>query len=724
VGGFTTSMRRRRPTRLLPAIALTLIAIARPTEAVTLAVSGDASISHETDGTWILAAGGATLTLAADASRDFAVVKFTSASGKTVSQTGASDSLIRVNGATVPFGHRMGGFAFDNVSVAAQGNRLQLNATFTLASARLRVTRHYIVVSDSPTFEVWNTYAPTAGDVTLSDLNALQLTVPHGALVYLSGLEGDTADVAGDNPFTLKQQTLATGEHFTIGAQGRASEKTVPWFAVDGARAQDEFYAALMWSGAWSLDVDRSGSGLAFSFGLATMTTTISAPIDGPHAVFGAAAGGLTQASEALRSYVLNGIRGGRPLASLVTYNTWFAYGTQMDESSLLAEMERAAALGVELFVVDAGWYEGAGAAGIMDFDSGVGSWTVDPVRFPNGLKPLRDFAHSLRMQFGIWVEPERVNLSLVNAAGVDEHWLATQGGEYGSERAGQICLANAAARQWLLDQLTTLIDQVQPDYLKWDNNLWINCDRDGHGHGSTDGNFGHVHGLYDMLSGLRDRYPNLQIENVSGGGNRLDIGMLRYSDVAWMDDRTTPSVHVRHNIEGLSVVFPPAYLLSFVTDHEGEPLHDARDLSLYFRSRMVGALGLCFKTSDFTEGESASIAHEIAIYKTMRETLSVASGALLTTQAESDSSPAWDVLQEGASGNQQLLISAFQTDQGVRKLNVKPTGLDGPTTYVVQSVDTGILGTTTGWDLMANGVDLLQSPNTAAHILIIKVKP
>jgi alpha-galactosidase len=344
-------------------------------------------------------------------------------------------------------------------------------------------------------------------------------------------------------------------------------------------------------------------------------------------------------------------------------------------------------------------------------------------VRFPNGLKPLRDFAHGLRMQFGIWVEPERVNLSLVGAHGVDEHWLATYGGEYGSDQAGQICLANAAARQWLLDRLTTLIDEIQPDYLKWDNNFWINCDRDGHSHGSTDGNFAHVHGLYDMLSALRGRYPNLQIENVSGGGNRLDVGMLRYTDVAWMDDRTTPSAHVRHNVEGLSVVFPPAYLLSFVIDHEGEPLHDAPDLSLYFRSRMVGALGLCFKTSDFREGESASIAHEIAIYKTMRETLSVASGALLTMQAGSESGLAWDVLQEGASGNQQLLISAFQTNPGVRKLNVKPTGLDGPTKYVVQSVDTGILGTATGWDLMANGVDLLQSPNTAAHILIIRVK-
>ena len=111
---------------------------------------------------------------------------------------------------------------------------------------------------------------------------------------------------------------------------------------------------------------------------------------------------------------------------------------------------------------------------------------------------------------------------------------------------------------------MTALIDAVQPDYLKWDNNLWVNCNRSGHVHAATDGNFAHVNGLYEVLSTLRQRFPDLLIENVSGGGNRMDLGMLRYSDVAWMDDRTTPSVKVRHNIQGLSALFPPAYLLSF----------------------------------------------------------------------------------------------------------------------------------------------------------------
>jgi hypothetical protein len=189
------------------------------------------------------------------------------------------------------------------------------------------------------------------------------------------------------------------------------------------------------------------------------------------------------------------------------------------------------------------------------------------------------------------------------------------------------------------------------------------------------------------------------------------------------MDDHTAPSVHVRHNLEGLSTVFPPAYLLSFVTDDSSEPLHDSPDLSLYFRSRMGGALGLCFRSDGFAEGEDAGIAHEIEIYKAMRDAVGLASAALLTKQAEAANGPAWDVLQESSVENDHLVISAFQSDDGVRTFTVKPVGLQPDTTYQVQSVDTGVLGTATGTELMSGGIDVVQSPNSAAHILIITAR-
>ncbi|HJZ70427.1 MAG TPA: glycoside hydrolase family 36 protein [Vicinamibacterales bacterium] len=700
--------------------------------AATLATSGDASISQDTAaGTWTLRAGGAALTLAVDRSRDFQLVSLVSPSGQKWAGGSVPDSSVHVGSRTLPFGNRADGFALENAAVTTRGNLLQLDATYTLASANLTLTRHYAIVSGSPSIETWTTY--TAVSAALSDLNAIQLVIPAGTIHWLTGLEGDTAGAPDpsipDTAFTLMQQAPAIGQRLTFGAAHRASEQTVPWFAVDGAtsesssvRGGDEFYMALMWSGAWTATFDRTAAGLQLAIGLPAMTTTVEQATDGPHLVFGAAGGGMPGASSALRSFIFDGIRAGRPITPLVTYNTWFAYGTEIDADSMRAEMTRVAALGAELFVVDAGWYANTGIAGPYDFDAGLGSWTADPARFPDGLRPLRDYAHDLGMQFGLWVEPERVGLALVGAPAVDESWLATTGGSYGSDDAAQICLASAAARAWLLDRLTALIDDVQPDYIKWDNNMMINCDRSGHGHGTSDGNFAHISGLYDLLGALRARYPDLLIENVSGGGNRLDIGMLRYSDAGWMDDRTAPASHVRHNLEGLSAVFPPAYLLSFVTDHSGggEPLHDAPDLSLYFRSRMSGALGLCFLSDGLVEGDEQAISREIAIYKEMRGTISVAVAALLTAQAETTDPPPWDALQESATDGGQLVITAFQSDDGVSRFTVTPSGLHEDFTYQVQSVDTGVLGAATGAELMQNGIELVQSPNSAAHVLII----
>ena len=712
-----------RPTPFWFALSL-LAVLATGTKAeaaIVVAQQGDAAIAHDASvGTWTLSAGGATLTLALDPSRDFAIVSLLSASGTSWAIGTQPDSTVRLAGHSLAFGNRNAGFAYEDVSVETRGATLQLNATFKVAAGGLAVTRHYAIVSGSPTFEAWTTYSGSGA--VLADLNALQMTVPNGTVNWLTGLQGDAANVPTDTAFTLQQQSLSVNSPFTIGATHRASEHTVPWFSIDGGT--DEFYGALMWSGAWSAVFERTVAGTVITVGLAPMSTTLTSnAVDGPHVLFGVAPGGVAQGTAALRSYVFDGLRAGRPIASLVTYNTWFAYGTEIDDTSMRAEMDHAAALGVELFVIDAGWYPGTGAAGPFDFDAGLGSWTADPARFPNGLGPLREYAHSLGMQFGLWAEPERVNLSLVGAPGVEEAWLATEGGQYGSDHAGQICLANAAARQWLMDRLTTLLDDVQPDYLKWDNNMFVNCDRDGHGHGSTDGNFAHTGALYDMLSQLRERYPGMLIENVSGGGNRLDVGMLRFTDVAWMDDRTAPSVHVRHNIQGLSAVFPPAYLLSFVTDHDTEPLHDAPDLPLYFRSRMGGALGLCFRGDSFTEDESAAMASEVAIYKAARGTISMSAGSLLTKQATPDDGPSWDVLQESTATHDSVVLSAVQSDTGVQTINVKPTDLEPSTTYQVQSVDTGVLGTATGSALMTQGIDVVQSPVSAAHMLIITVQ-
>ena len=693
------------------------------TRAETVVRAGSASISNDADaGTWTIASSGAVLTLALAAGRDFEVLNLTYASGESRIVAAAPDTHLTVAARTFPFGNRAAGFVFQSAATAVEGSTVRLDATFDIPTLRLRTTRHYAATSGSPTFETWTTYTPLGASVPLADLNAFSLSVSPGIISWVNGLQGESPEVIRDSAFTLQQRTLGPGERMTIGATGRSSEQVVPWFAIENGH--DVFYGGLLWSGAWSLSAARSDAAIDLSLELPQMTTTISSTIDGPHAFFGLARGTARDVSAALRPFAAQGLRGGRAFPALVTYNTWYAYGVRTDEESMRAEIDGASKLGAELFVLDAGWYAGAGRDGAGDFTSGLGTWQVDPARFPSGLRALADYARARGMKFGLWVEPERVALSTVGRPGLaQDAWLAKADGKFGNSEAAQVCFGSAAARRWVLDRLTALLDAVQPDYLKWDNNFWINCNRSGHGHGSTDGNFAHVNGLYEVLSTVRARYPDMQIENVSSGGNRVDLGMLRYSDAAWMDDRTTPSVKVRHNIQGLGMVFPPAYLLSFVMPDADERLHDPPDLRTVFRSRMMGILGLSFRTGDYEGNEAAQMATRIAGYKSLRSNASRSAGRLLTAQAGAPDNPAWDAWQTTTDGRRHVVIWAFQSDRGVRSVAVKAGGLRPRGVYDVQTFDRGHLGSLSGTDLMNDGIPVVALQTTDAHVVVLTLR-
>lgn len=681
----------------------------------TVASLGDASIAHS-GASWTVSAGGASMVLTIDPAADYALTSLVSPSGVQWLRASGPDSIVTAGGVAHAFGSRTDGFAYASASARTNGTRLELQATYVLVAQSLTATRHVAVVSGSPTFEVWTTFQAGGAGVALTGLDTFRASIVPGQLNWLSGEQPAASNPTLDSEFGQRARSINPGERVSFGSTARSSEGTVPWIAVDGA--SDEFYTALMWSGGWSLTVSPTRTTLAIDWSLGPTSTVVGAvPVDTPHVLLGVARGAMPSASAAMRTYVLQGLRGGRPISPLVTYNTWYAYGTAVDEASLEREMTRAAAMGVELFVIDAGWYVGADTSNTTDFTPGLGSWTVDADRFPDGLAALRDFAHGLGMKFGVWVEPERVDIHLVGQNGLDESSLATSGGDYQASDSAMICLAGQAGRQWVVDHLTAFLDAVRPDYLKWDNNLWVNCDRAGHGHGATDGSFAHVTALYQILDMLRQRYPSMLIENCAGGGNRLDFAMLKYTDVAWMSDQTAPSVRVRHNLEGLSQVFPPAYLLSFLTDLGWEPLHNAPDLALYTRSRMPLAFGLSIRSLWLTDADLAALTQQIAFYKRLRPLVTAAAATLVTLQANGDEKQ-WDILQEtGTAGG--LALFAFNGAAAPSSTTVVPANLPPDALYQVVSIDGSVRGTMRGSDLTANGLTLTRTPTTAAQILL-----
>lgn len=640
------------------------------------------------------------------------------------------DSVFSANGQRVEIGSELTQFLNATVSEHSGGVRLDLR--YRVPSVTMDATRSYAVYPGSSVIETWTTYHVIGTrSVTLGDLSSYNLSIENGRLRWVTGLK---TPVERGGPFTVNEDEVVDGQTFELGSKGRASEEHVPWFSVRSGEAQ--FFGAMLWGGSWNLKLRRNGDTLGVQLGLPSFATSLGpgGTLEAPHAIFGLTNAFVPETSMALRSFIEKGLRRGRPHGSYVSYNTWHSYGTRIDEVTLLNEMSVAAALGVEQFVVDAGWWIGVNPDDRGDFARNWGTWRADPERFPNGLGALSDRAHELGMRFGIWVEPERVAMSTLGQSGlVREPFLATENGGYqpglpnSQAVSAQVCLADSGAREWLLSTLLTFIEEARPDYVKWDNNFWVNCTRTSHGHGAQDGNFQHMRGLRSILERIREAYPNLEIENGSGGGNRLSLDMLAYSDAASLDDHTFPAARVRHATQGLLGLFPSPYLLSSaITLGEAIDKTPSGELSYALRSRMSGSLGISLVVSAQDEDARAGLATEIALYKRIRPILQDSTAILLGRQpVASPDQPwsGWDVVEHVSRRTGDAVLLAFETPGGPPSAVVYPKALRQDAMYDVESADYGMLGSSTGAALMAQGIELLASGTLRGRVLILRVR-
>lgn len=296
-------------------------------------------------------------------------------------------------------------------------------------------------------------------------------------------------------------------------------------------------------------------------------------------------------------------------------YNSWEATQFDISEEQQETLAQRAAAVGVELFVVDDGWF------GKRTSDrAGLGDWTPNPDRFPAGLKPLADRVHALGMQFGIWVEPEMVNAdSDLYRAHPD--WVQYQEGRNRTEFRNQLVLnlAREDVQEYLWEQLDGLLSSAPIDYVKWDFNrcftdagwpgdaypqrLWVD----------------HVRALYALFDRLRAAHPGVAFESCSGGGGRIDLGIMSRTDQVWTSDNTDPldRLAIQH---GFSQIHPARVMAAWVTDSPNTQLNN-RVSSLRFRfvSAMAGVLGVGGDLSEWTEEELAEAREWVDLYKEIR---------------------------------------------------------------------------------------------------------
>jgi len=234
--------------------------------------------------------------------------------------------------------------------------------------------------------------------------------------------------------------------------------------------------------------------------------------------------------------------------------NTWEAAYFDVDEDKVLHLADRAKDIGVDMLVLDDGWFEGR-----RDDTSSLGDWTADKQRFPNGIPALAAKVKAKGLKFGIWFEPEMVN---PKSKLFEQHpdWILHVPGRKPSLGRNQLTLD--LSRPEVIDYLYGQIDDILScgdiDYVKWDMNR--NMTEVGSAGQSKNRqrevSHRYILGLYDLLRRLIKKYPDILFENCASGGNRFDLGMLSYMAQNWTSDMCDPIGRL-DIINGCSYLFP-----------------------------------------------------------------------------------------------------------------------------------------------------------------------
>ena len=297
---------------------------------------------------------------------------------------------------------------------------------------------------------------------------------------------------------------------------------------------------------------------------------------------------------------------------SLVHYNCWEAvyFDHQVEQLKQLATT--AAKIGAERFVLDDGWFGNRN-----DDTSSLGDWEVNPKKFPEGLTPLIQHVKKCGMQFGLWVEPEMINLNSKLAKAHPDWIIMPKNREQLTGRNQHVLdLTNAEVVEYLFEKISDLLSKYEIDYLKWDMNRDLTLPADKMNNSLLEKQ---THAVYHLLNLLNKKHPHIEIESCSSGGARLDYGILKHTHRVWLSDSN--DAHERWLMQNEAFVFLPAEL---VGSHVGpKKCHTTgRILPLSFRSlvAMTGSMGFEMDLQELEKDEMDQLRHYTTLYKKNRD--------------------------------------------------------------------------------------------------------
>ena len=331
--------------------------------------------------------------------------------------------------------------------------------------------------------------------------------------------------------------------------------------------------------------------------------------------VFGSYGDGLDAVAHRFHAH-LRALGAHRPADRPVTLNVWEAVYFRHDAAELIALADQAAEIGIERFVLDDGWF------GDRRTDrAGLGDWVVSTDVWPDGLHPLVDHVRAKGMQFGLWFEPEMINLDS-DLARRHPEWIMAARDELPVESRAQhvLNLAAPGAYEHVKGQMLALLDEYAIDYIKWDHNrdLTEAGDRE---HGGRPVVHEQTRAFYRLLRELKEAHPTLEIESCSSGGGRVDLGVLELTDRIWVSDNSDP--HDRQSMMRWSAqLAPPEFLGAHIASDRSHTTGRRLDLSFRAGTAIFGHLGIEWNLGEATDAELALLARWIDFHVRHRHLL------------------------------------------------------------------------------------------------------
>ena len=382
---------------------------------------------------------------------------------------------------------------------------------------------------------------------------------------------------------------------------------------------------ALAWSGNFRLSFERDESGrlnvlagvspFASAYELAAGKTFAT-----PDFIYTFSSRGAGQASRNLHAWARSyGVYGGGQINPTLL-NSWEGAYFTFTTETLLRMIDDAASMGLEMFVLDDGWFA-------KDFprngdDAGLGDWEVNTAKIPEGIDYVASYAHDKGLKFGIWIEPEMVNPQS-NLAHAHPEWVVQSPGRelYQSRNQWVLDLSNPQVQDFvygIFDRTMQLAPNI--DYIKWD------CNRTVADFGSTylgkeqDRFFvEYAQGIYNVMRRLRAKYPDTIVQCCSSGGGRVDYGALKYFNEIWTSDNT--DAFTRAYIQyATNLIYPACVMASHVSAVPNHQTGNVTPLKFRFDMACSGRLGMELQPRNLTEGERALADRCIRSYKQYRD--------------------------------------------------------------------------------------------------------